>query len=325
VVEASLGMGQGFDLYHDERTGRDVSADEIKDRARRWLQSRSDDRPFFLYLHFMDVHDPWNAPRRDFDALRDHVAGADRLLQPPEVPPEEIEIRPDWASDEMRLQMGYWKTRYASGVRAFDRRFAPFLRYLRESGILDDSYLVLTSDHGDEMYENGRWGHGYSLYEHQLHVPLLVRRPGGADAGRAVPEMVGLIDLMPTLLKLAGVDPPDGIRGKDISMLLDGGSTDRPPLFFASSMMWGPDIYSVRTERHKLIADTAGDWVQLFDLIQDPTEQNDLADANEELALAMRELIDEHLKATEHGRLERETREIEEDLLERLRSLGYVE
>ena len=91
------------------------------------------------------------------DALRDHVATEERRLIDSELPSEAIEARPIWADEGMRHEVGYWRTRYASGVRAFDRRLAPYLKYLRDSGILDQSYVIVTSYHGEELFENGGW------------------------------------------------------------------------------------------------------------------------------------------------------------------------
>ena len=79
----------------------------------------------------------------------------------------------------MRREVRYWRARYASGVRAFDRRLGRLLGWLRETGELERSLLVFTSDHGEELHEHGDWSHGQNLYYHQPRVPLMVRNPGG--------------------------------------------------------------------------------------------------------------------------------------------------
>jgi arylsulfatase A-like enzyme len=318
-----FGLSQGFDHYDDRFVARTAKAESIRSPVRDWLTSRSDDAPFFLYLHFMDVHEPYDAPQADYLAMRDHVEPGAHVLSDEEVPPDAIEIRPAWADEEMRHDPAYWRGRYASGVHAFDRRFAEFLEMLEEFGLMDNSFVVVTSDHGEELWENGRWGHGNSLYEHQLRVPLLIRQPGGEGGGRRVSEMVGLIDLMPTLLSLAGVESPDILQGEDFSSLLvGGGPVERPEVSFGSSVMWGPGVYSVRTGRHKLIVGPS--WIEFFDLVLDPREQDNLAGRDEELQKTMRQLLNTHLVAIP-GRLESEQREVSEELLERLRSLGYVD
>ena len=318
-----LGLSQGFEHYDDRFVARTAKAGSIRSPLRDWLSSRSDDAPFFLYLHFMDVHEPYDAPERDYLAMRDHVEPGTRVLADDEVPPDAIEIRPAWADAEMRHDATYWRARYASGVHAFDRRVVEFLEMLEDFGLMDESFVVVTSDHGEELHENGRWGHGNSLYEHQLRVPLLIRQPGGKGGGRRVSDMIGLIDLMPTLLSLAGVEPPDILQGEDLSALLvDSTPLVRPEVSFASSVMWGPGVHSVRTGRHKLIVGPS--WVELYDLVLDPREQDNLVDHDEELLTTMRQLLNSHLVTTP-GRLESEQREVSEELLERLRSLGYLD
>jgi arylsulfatase A-like enzyme len=324
-LQRPMGLAQGFERYDDEDTGRRVTANAIAAPLRRWLETRRDERPFFAYLHFMDVHGPWDAPKPDFDALRDHVATEERRLIDSELPSEAIEARPIWADEGMRHEVGYWRTRYASGVRAFDRRLAPYLKYLRDSGILDQSYVIVTSDHGEELFENGGWGHGRSLHEHQLRVPLLVRKPGGADGGRRVSEMIGLIDLMPTILSLARAAAPEGIHGHDVSALLDGKPVERPALFYATGTMWEPQAHSVRTRRHKLIVNRATGLTRLFDLASDPDEREDLSGQESQLLGVMQELLNTHLSTGSESKLDTQTGKIEAGTLEKLKSLGYLD
>jgi uncharacterized damage-inducible protein DinB len=105
-------------------------------------------------------------------------------------------------------------------------------------------------------------------------------------------------------------------------LLVDSTPVVRRELSFGSSVMWGPGVHSVRTERHKLIVGPS--WIELFDVVLDPREQDNLADHDEELLTTMRQLLSSHL-ATIPGRLESEQRELSEELLERLRSLGYLD
>lgn len=175
-----------------------------------WLRIR-------LYLHLMDVHAPYAyyAPREDFDSLSGSKWGEERILSEQEAPYNRwsnIETRPEWATEEMRHTLSYWKTRYASGVRAMDRRLGPFFDFLRRHGTLERSYFLLTSDHGEELFEHGDWSHGQNLYDHQLRVPLVIRPPGGLRERRRIVATVDSIDLMPTVLALAAGPGPGPVH-----------------------------------------------------------------------------------------------------------------
>ncbi len=102
--------------------------------------------------------------------------------------------------------------RYPSGVRAFDRRLGGFLEFLRDAGLLDNAIVILTSDHGEELFEHGGWSHGQNLYDEALRVPLLIRQPRARDGGTRVTTLVELVDLMPTLLSLVGLAAPGRLR-----------------------------------------------------------------------------------------------------------------
>jgi arylsulfatase A-like enzyme len=337
-LRAELGFGQGFDLYddsHAESFTRDASpvpVEELTSAARAWLESPRARRPFFLYLHLMNVHNPYglHARRSDFDALAASPAVAsDQVLEESQTPHQRwpnMERRPEWASDEMRREVSYWRTRYASGVRSLDRHLGAFLGYLRESARLEDSYLVFTSDHGEELFEHGDWSHGKNLHAHQLHVPLIVRAPGGRDGGRRIDEVVDLIDLMPTFLSIAGGAPEPRSQGHDLSGFFAGETPQLPGVSVASATFLGPDHYAMRTRDHKLILDLETGAAQLYDPLSDPREQRDRAGSPESAQVVDRlrqQLTRRIAESLAQGSLGRETTALPEGLKEQLEALGY--
>ena len=169
------------------------------------------------------------------------------------------------------------RARYAANVRDFDRRIGPFLQMLRTSHWNEEAYVVLGSDHGEELLEHGGWDHGFSLYDDQIRIPLLIRVPGASGAGRRVDQAVNLIDLMPTLATLAGIEPPGGLQGRDQSTLIDGGGSRNLPSF-STATKHRRGVYSIRDARYKLIYDATSRSSSLFDLESDPGEYRDLAD-----------------------------------------------
>jgi arylsulfatase A-like enzyme len=303
------------------------------DAAYQWLDALPAGQPFFAYVHFMDVHGPYDAPREDVDALRDSPS----LGSPHHLTEEDIEgisgylKRIPWAQTEEARELLNWRAQYAAGIRDFDRRFSSFIERLRASGRLDQTFLVLTSDHGEELFEHGSWDHGHSLFDHQLHVPLFIRRPNGEGA-RVVENVVSVIDIMPTLLSIAGIEPPASLQGRDISHLFSASLSGRPDDSDVNELSHGtatsdrPGLHTVRTRRHKLIYDLDSDETWLFDIESDSAERENLADQQEEMVLRLREQLLTHVaEATARGALEKRIAPVPDELVERLRSLGYVQ
>jgi arylsulfatase A-like enzyme len=139
--------------------------------------------PFFLYAHTRDPHQPYDPPA----AWRRFSADAARA-------------RPvDLYDDEIRFN---------------DHYFGELVERLEERGLYRDSMLVLTSDHGEEFGERGGSGHGFTLFEEVVRVPLVVKYPGNAGAGTSVEAPVSLLDVLPTVLATAGLPVPPGRRAR---------------------------------------------------------------------------------------------------------------
>lgn len=323
-ISPRYGFSQGFEVF--DRKGK-TSA--LLASARRWLAEHAFDReaPFFLYLHVMDVHGPYDAPRGDFEAVLQQMdGGVSRTLTK-----EEYERIPeylrgiDWATEEERYRLTSWRAKYGAGVHSFDRAIGPFLDELRASGVLDRAYVVLTADHGEELMEHGGWNHGNNLYDHTLHVPLLIRKPLAEDAGRNITSLLSLIDLMPTLSALGGVELPPGILGRDFSTVLRGGSDAETTAVFAGAVKENPRIQGVRTLSHKLIWDEERGELELYDLIADPKECHDLSEQDAPSLAQMKTYLREHLERNEtRGALSPEAIPMGDELRSQLKALGYV-
>ncbi len=326
-IHERYGFDQGFDSYEVVET-----LPEILERARGFVRE-GEGRPFFLYLHFMDVHGPYDAPEEDF-----HAIGTSASLTVREEPregdlatlPPYLEGIP-WFGDEefrsrtygdiiafRRSRSHTLRARYAANVLDFDRRIAPFLDEVRNPALNDDTVLVLTSDHGEELLEHGGWDHGFNLYEHQLRVPLLIRMPGAAERRREA-RAANLVDVMPTLLALANADVPEGIEGRN---LLAPDGSDRPTFSTATKHREG--VYALRTGRYKLIFDGKTGSVSLFDLSADRSEYRDIASENEAEAQKLLAVLSRHIELARSSRLHPREAVIPEDIRKRLESLGYL-
>lgn len=228
-VSRKTGFGQGFDTFEDVKVKATQAPDcaEMFQRAGTWVK-RNREGSFLLYLQPMNVHGPYRVPE---------AHSADLLGRPPTgdfvygqgpwkatMLPMESEGLPHEVAPEYVASM---KEQYATAVRYTLDRVGAFLQELDALGVLDGSLVVLTSDHGEELFEQGGFGHGFTLLDEVLHVPLFVKLPGQRE-GRVLPQQVSLVDLLPTLCESAGLPATADVAGVSLLPLLE--EWDQEPL-----------------------------------------------------------------------------------------------
>jgi len=241
-----------------DRFYRDASV--VTDEAQEWLRRHGRSR-WFLMVHYMDPHDPYFAHPYDGRAIA-------RVETP----------RPDAEAT------GRMKELYAGEVRYMDEHVGRLLQWMEGEGLLENTAVVLTSDHGEEFGEHGGWWHGNRLYDEQIRVPLIVKYPDAQGPTAAVTsDLVRSIDVAPTLAELAGADP--GPRWQGVSLLREyelRDPLDRIGLAetvfegWASSAVRDRDWKLIRNERARPRFEPRPPS-ELFFLRADPGEQRDLA------------------------------------------------
>lgn len=219
-VDGSYGFSRGFAEFSDAADGG------ILTRARQFLAGRDRSRPFFLFLHTYAVHDPYFPTA---EAL------ADFWPRPhPETPaptgPNLVDFnRGRWTMSQEALD--FYRASYDASIRDFDGELRAFFEEMEPRGLLDDTVVIVTSDHGEEFREHGKMVHE-QVYPETLHVPLLIldpRRPGP----RRIPAIVQGVDTMPTVLELLGVPVPAGISGRSLVPWLGAETTTQPERAFS--------------------------------------------------------------------------------------------
>lgn len=326
-----FGYGQGFDRYYEPRPHSDVfSATPLFLKTIRMLKKGQIREPFFIYLHLMDVHGPYQCEGKDFDILRNSVSlGEDVLLDQAERRriPGELTKKTSWQKAEKSYHVKNWRTCYAAGIRKLDRRLAPFLAGLKKSGILKRTILILTSDHGEELYDHKGWAHSHTLYGELLHIPLLVRLPGGVAGGRKINETVSLMDVMPTLISYAHPKLElKELSGRNLKPIIEGEMPASPSWAFATATRHDPGMISIQNNRYKLIWDAPRGTPVLFDLNRDPLEKSDLAPLKPKVVRFFRGEVIRHLQALERrGGLTEQSTDLSGELLQRLQALGYMQ
>ncbi len=292
-----------------------------------WLErvtatrARGDRRPLFLYVQYIDPHFPYWPPEWLLDGPAPDAAALHRRARIPHAPPPFPFGR--WPEQETEVVAGLQRL-YDGEIRFVDREIGRLLDELQVAGILDRALVVVTSDHGEEFLEHGQAGHGQSLFQELLHVPLILRGPG-LPAGRVVTQPVELLDLYPTLLRRAGLEPPPGIHGRDLSPLLEGRELPPRPLL-AEKLAFSP-LVGILDGRWKLIQvrhEGEERWL-LYDMEADPGEQEELSAREPELLGRLRRVLAAATaRAAALKQAEAERVEIDAATYETLRSLGYI-
>ena len=273
-ITPDYGFDQGFELFAFEP---DDHAPALNARALPWLKLHRD-QPFFLYLMYFDPHHPYQPPppfnlrfRNGPDGKPlwdpDHFTGA-----PPRVMKLDKSVDPE--------TFEYLRSQYDGEIATVDQALRELFAPFRAWGLLDHSIVMITSDHGEEFLDHGRFGHGRTLYEEMIRVLLLVRAPGLPHPGQRVSRMVRVLDIMPFALDLLGVPPAAPLEGKSLVPFLTNPEAEPDREAFASMQYFteeGRTGRSLRQGNLKLILSTHPDAVELYDLSTDPGETRNLA------------------------------------------------
>ena len=280
-------------------------ASEVNELALKWLED-SKDRRFFLFLNYMDAHEPY-LPIGDYRDLWP-LAGSPYagIIRREERELDDEEYRASTAA-------------YDAEIRYLDDHLRVLFERLEEWGLMEKTVVIVTSDHGESFGEHGRYGHAVSVYQSEVHVPLIVREPG-QTVGRQDPRRSHLVDVMPTALDLLGLPAPEGLQG---ASLFGEGPREQPTVAELGRYLRDISEQAVVRDRWKLIA-SPGFTPELYDLVEDPNERSDLAanrtDVVEALTAELASFEDEVTI-----RFEPMETPVDEEALERLRALGYVE
>lgn len=329
-VDASYGFDQGFDRYVDFHEDIETGPQPIVEEALRWIRSVRG-RPFFAFVHTYEPHSPYSET--------EFADPADRGDLPEVVGFEEIERI---QRGELRLdsrQQKYVRDLYAGDVARADRTVGGMIEALRADGTLDRTILVVLSDHGEDFWDHDLErspGHGHSVYQEILLVPLIFRAPGRVLAGARLRTPVSLLDVAPTILSLIGLSSPSPFTGRDLSGNLASGSEPAVVPVWSESVEYGPDRFALREGNWKAIVTPRPDSVhsdyrprvrplEVFDLSSDPGERVDLsAHPVEDTLRLVRSATNRALEKLDSGDAAERREEPSEELLRTLRSLGYL-
>jgi arylsulfatase A-like enzyme/Flp pilus assembly protein TadD len=310
ILDAKGGMAsgfdRGFDLYdtdfHDPRPGEDRyhnverRAGDVADRALKWL-GKHQQGPFFMWLHFYDPHDPYD-------------------------PPAPFKER-------------YAKEPYDGEIAYVDSVVGSFIEELRKRGLYQHALIAITADHGEAFGEHGEERHGMFLYDETIRVPLLLKLPEQKFAGKRIDPRVALVDIPPSLLKVAGIAAPASMQGQSLFPLLEASESavdenekekEKVPdrAIFASSsyarrIFGASELRSWRSGKYLYVQAPRR---ELYDEPLDPGANKNLATS----AKAVADTLDTQLSGFLQKTSSAQTRNAKLDpaVVEKLRALGYL-
>jgi len=268
-VSSKWGFDRGWDQYRNFiRENLPNGADYLWKQAKTWVLANKK-KPEFAYLATVDPHVAYT-PRAEFlkkywnKPYNGPLKPAKTGVQLGAIGAGKLKINDN--------DKAYLESLHDAEITQSDNSFATFLADLKAADLLERSVVVVVSDHGDEFGEHGHFGHGQSVYQELTHVPLIIRAPGHMPIGKVVHADVEIMDLYATLLDLAGITPGEKIQGTSLVPLAwdETGQTPRSSLTIDGQIARG-----LKEERYRLVA--ASGRLELYDEIEDPKEQKDIA------------------------------------------------
>ena len=304
---------QGFDIYQDEirEDQRLVAADIYKHI------NKVKERPFFLYLHYMDVHNPYDPPQ-PYARMFVEGEGTDRY---------ENDLMPDMS----RADLEHTKALYDGEIRYLDGQLRELFEILEKQGVTKNTIVIIMSDHGDEFLEHGGLGHGTSLYSELLRVPFMFAHHGLLEVENTeITRTVSSVDMIPTILDALTVTLLEEFDGQSRLPLLTGEADPLAPdstsiLSGVVSVATGEQFLSIIKNGYKYIHNFSTKSGELYDFYSDPKDTNDLADFTPDIYSTLEEAVLSCMLDILEGRSGKGTEtSLDKETIEKLKSLGYL-
>jgi len=335
VLDKGRSLGQGFQVYDQHmnrrernRPGyRERDAENTTDATLAWAQVAARE-PWFVWVHYQDPHGPYAPPepaRARF--LGDALDGADQRELAAGKTHSGHGSLPRYQVLGGERRLAEYVRLYDAEIRYLDSQIGVLLIDLEVKGLLDESLIVFVSDHGEELLDHDSVLHGYTLYEEQLRIPLMIRHP--EFPARRVSRLSRQVDVFPTLLELLGFPIPEFVQGESLVAAMRGeqeaGAGSEVPVFAEASLR---AVRTVALDSYSL-----GDWKlietrvpearrQLFNLRDDPQERHDRLASEPEVAARLTAELQRFRDALPVGRSE--VVPLSDEEIRELQSLGYL-
>lgn len=316
-MSEAFGLAQGFEEFDDSAGG---GLEEIGPKAMSWIEQHAD-QSFFLMIHAYDAHAPYAPPAEYRDMFTEG-------LEPPsdgfEPTPAQMKPGGEPGAAELLLpnDLAYAKALYDAELRHIDHWIGELITKLEELGLDQKATVALLSDHGQEFQEHGDLLHG-QIYTTVTRVPMMVRLPGGVQAG-TVADYVETVDLMPTLLDLSGIGLPETVQGESLVPLALG-QGEPPYLAFSESRHFGGQL-AIAMGGYRMILNLDPENAELYQLETDPLERQNIADSEPRRLQVLNSRLQNWRERVESASFDPEKQEqVDQDTLDQLKGLGYIQ
>lgn len=293
-VGRQFGFGQGFDEYYDSEVfgGLDGSIP----RALDWLK-KNREKKFFLFVHGYDVHGQ-HAPKEGFD-YRFVEKGYKGLYTGS--PKEQGALREEGLKNgALKLSdedVKFWRAVYDEKINRADMEFKNFFDEVKKMGVLENTLVVVFSDHGTEFMEHDKFDHGHTLYTELTNVLFSLHLPGQKE-GKTIDSLVSTIDVLPTVLKILNLKNPvpEQTKGMDLTKSFFGEDVSRNIFTETDYRLYTHKRAVQRPDGMKFILTVNEGFKELYDLKKDPGEKNNLAEKEQKTAYEMEQMLYGHMK-----------------------------
>lgn len=347
-LDAQFRFDQGFDHFDAKfdlarethvRDWAQRRAETVTDAVLQWLDTAKagHDQRLFLFVHYFDVHWPYEAPPPHRGMYRRDSLSSDGSM--PEIQQAQKLLRDPATREEGLRRTRALDAEYCAEITYCDYQIGRLFQGLKNRRLFDNSLIVLTSDHGETMHEHSNvFNHGISVYETEIHIPLIMRFPGGRFGGRRVDRLCSNVDLVPTLLHLLDLPDNDRVEGESFAGVIDGPLPPRGAVFAEATQPWTVPKFNddpvwlnqtkfqcLRTERYKYASRLGDRRFEFYDLRSDPAEQVNLLTGGRRYDQVLFKRLRDQLEQwrAQARPLPSECLDSPE-AIEKLRALGYV-
>lgn len=320
-------LGWSYSLVGNKKSLYFDDAHEVTQKAMTWI-SENQDEPFFMYFHYAGGHAPYTPPAPYHKLFDPHYSDKPVTNYPQNLemflPFEKGRPLPERELKNMIAQ-------YDGEIFDHDKNLGLLFDHLKKLHLEEKTIIIITADHGEEFYEHQGWGHGHSLFDEVIHVPLIIYAPKMMTEAKKVKDLAAQVDIFPTLCRLCGISPflklSYDIEGMDLSPTFI--STEKKYVrrfVFSEVYHGGNSAKCLRSQEYKAIKVNWNDKTKrlLFHLTTDPLEKNNIANKDKDILEDLFGKIDTIVEQSKKKSFEPKPIVMDEDLKEQLRSLGYI-
>lgn len=299
VLDSRFGLNQGFDFYYDHFDFNRLQESNLEEMERPgnvvadvtldWL-AKNYKSSFLLWMHLYDPHYPYRPPAPYSDEYKDRL--------------------------------------YDGEIAFADAQVGRLISFLKSKNLYQNTIIVLSGDHGESLGEHGEKTHGFFIYNATLHVPVMIHLPGGSSSSspKVLPEVVSLVDLMPTVLNALKITVPAQVQGHSVLSLMTPKADESSRSIYAETFLprlhfnWS-ELRSVETDKYQFIE---APKPELYDLSHDPNETQNLYADKKAVAGELQARLSVMVRQYSADQELAEKTGLDPALMERLKSLGYA-